>query len=89
VDSVAEHQPANEQAYKTYLHHTYAITPYGFALGCLYTSPASRFLVLWACVVFFFANKVSKQTDRQTDRETDRQTTCSAFFFPPFTNDAP
>ena len=60
VDSVAEHQPANEQAYKTYLHHTYTIAPYGWGLALVYMRPASRFLVIWACVVFFFANKMMR-----------------------------
>jgi len=60
VDSVAEHQPANEQAYKTYLHHTYVVAPYGFALCLLYTKAQARFLTLWAMVVFFFANKMMR-----------------------------
>jgi len=58
VDSVAEHQPANEQAYKTYLHHTYSIAPYGLALAMLRNRPSARFLGLWTVVVSFFANKV-------------------------------
>jgi dolichyl-diphosphooligosaccharide--protein glycosyltransferase len=59
VDSVAEHQPANEQAYKTYLHHTYLVAPYGLALSLLRNRPGARFLVLWTVVVSFFANKVT------------------------------
>jgi len=36
VDSVAEHQPASESAYKQNLHETlYALVPYGFALSCV------------------------------------------------------
>ena len=60
VDSVAEHQPANEQAYTTYLHHTYKVAPYGFGLSLLSSRPQARFLVLWAVVVFFFANKMMR-----------------------------
>ena len=60
VDSVAEHQPANEQAYKTYLHHTYLIAPYGWALALVWARPAARFLIIWAAVVFFFANKMMR-----------------------------
>jgi len=60
VDSVAEHQPANEQAYKTYLHNTYGVAPYGLALACVWARPQARFLALWAAVVFFFANKMMR-----------------------------
>ena len=60
VDSVAEHQPANEQAYKTYLHHTYKVAPYGLFLAALVSRAQARFLVLWAAVVFFFANKMMR-----------------------------
>ena len=60
VDSVAEHQPANEQAYKTYLHHTYNVAPYGWALAFVHTRPQARFLIIWAAVVFFFANKMMR-----------------------------
>jgi dolichyl-diphosphooligosaccharide--protein glycosyltransferase len=60
VDSVAEHQPASEQAYRTYLHHTYNIAPYGFALSLIYSRSSARFISLWTCVVFFFANKMMR-----------------------------
>jgi len=35
VDSVAEHQPANAQAYQQYLHHIYYLAPVGFGLSFL------------------------------------------------------
>jgi len=45
VDSVAEHQPANEQAYQHYLHHIYHIAPIGFVLSLLRFTDANLFLV--------------------------------------------
>ena len=63
VDSVAEHQPANEQAYKQYLHHIYHIVPYGFVLTLLKLpmgSDANFFLVAYAVVAYYFANKMAR-----------------------------
>ena len=49
VDSVAEHQPANEQAYQHYLHHVYDIAPYGFGASFLTWRDANPFVILYAC----------------------------------------
>lgn len=75
VDSVAEHQPANEQAYKQYLHHIYHIAPVGFAflaarviLYKLFASgyrhargvDAPSFLVLYGATAYYFCTKMSR-----------------------------
>jgi dolichyl-diphosphooligosaccharide--protein glycosyltransferase len=60
VDSVAEHQPANEQAYQHYLHHIYHVAPVGFALSLLRWTDANLFLVLYAVVAYFFSNKMAR-----------------------------
>ena len=48
VDSVAEHQPANAQAYEHYLHHVYKIAPYGLGACAFRWSDANLFIVLYA-----------------------------------------
>lgn len=77
VDSVAEHQPANEQAYKQYLHHIFHIAPVGFALlagkaalfklrvfGYQFARgvDAPLFLVLYGATAYYFCTKVSLQS---------------------------
>jgi len=60
VDSVAEHQPANAQAYQQYLHHMYYVAPVGFGLSFLIWSDANLFLILYACVAYYFSNKMAR-----------------------------
>jgi len=60
VDSVAEHQPANEQAYSHYLHHIYHIAPYGFLLSLVRFTDANLFIVLYAGTAYFFSNKMAR-----------------------------
>ena len=62
VDSVAEHQPANEQAYQQYLHHAYDLAPYGLVLSLLpmQWTDGNVFMVLYACTAYFFANKMAR-----------------------------
>ena len=63
VDSVAEHQPASAAAYRQYLHHVYDLVPYGLALVCLKIpvgSDANWFLVTYAGVAYYFANKMAR-----------------------------
>jgi dolichyl-diphosphooligosaccharide---protein glycosyltransferase len=63
VDSVAEHQPASSAAYKQYLHHIYNIVPYGFVLTLVkvpISSDANFFLVAYAVVAYYFANKMAR-----------------------------
>ena len=60
VDSVAEHQPANAQAYDQYLStHVVKLAPYGFALIALrYFNDASSFLLVYTVVTYFFSAKM-------------------------------
>jgi len=63
VDSVAEHQPASAAAYRQYLHHIFDIVPYGFALAVCripMTTDANFFLVAYAGVAYYFANKMAR-----------------------------
>jgi len=60
VDSVAEHQPANEQAYQHYLSHIYSIAPIGFGLSLLRWTDANLFLVLYGAVAYYFSNKMAR-----------------------------
>ena len=63
VDSVAEHQPASEAAYKQYLHHVFHVVPYGFALALARLplgTDANAFLVAYAMVAYYFANKMAR-----------------------------
>merc|ERR1719235_3049589 len=60
VDSVAEHQPANAQAYQQYLHNVYDLAPYGFALSFLRWTDANAFLILWACTAYYFSNRMAR-----------------------------
>ena len=60
VDSVAEHQPANAQAYQQYLHNIYDIAPYGFGLSFLRWTDANSFLILYALTAYYFSNKMAR-----------------------------
>jgi len=60
VDSVSEHQPANAEAYKQYLHNVYDIAPYGFALSFLRWSDANSFLILYAVIAYYFSNRMAR-----------------------------
>ncbi len=60
VDSVAEHQPANEQAYQHYLHHIYTIAPVGFVLSLFTWKDANLFIVLYALVAYYFSRKMAR-----------------------------
>ena len=60
VDSVAEHQPANKQAYQQYLHNVYDIAPYGFALCFLRWSDANSFLILYSVIAYYFSSKMAR-----------------------------
>mmetsp|Transcript_37575 Transcript_37575/g.45894 ORF Transcript_37575/g.45894 Transcript_37575/m.45894 type:complete len:973 (-) Transcript_37575:47-2965(-) len=58
VDSVAEHQPASQQAYFQYLHYLYYTAPVGFLFVFMYFGDAPSFLVLYAIVAYFFSAKM-------------------------------
>jgi len=60
VDSVAEHQPANEQAYQHYLHNIYHVAPIGFGLSLLQWTDANLFIILYAMVAYYFSNKMAR-----------------------------
>ena len=60
VDSVAEHQPADESAYKQYLGVAYDLGPYGLALCVLHWSDASFFLVMYTLAAYYFSNKMAR-----------------------------
>jgi len=60
VDSVAEHQPANAQAYQQYLHHIYYLAPVGFGLSFLTATDSNSFLVLYSLVAYYFSNRMAR-----------------------------
>ena len=62
VDSVAEHQPANEQAYQHYLHHVYSLVPFGLLVSLLQQTDSNSFLALYALVGYYFANRSEEHT---------------------------
>ena len=58
VDSVAEHQPASAAAYYQYLHSVCYIGPIGF-VACLFKpTDAKWFLIMYACVAYYFSAKM-------------------------------
>eukprot|EP00912_Choanoflagellata_sp_UC4_P001252 UC4_evm1s779 len=62
VDSVAEHQPASEQAYKQYLLQIYDVAPIGFSLMFLpgFWSDSNSFLIVYASVAYYFCTKMAR-----------------------------
>jgi dolichyl-diphosphooligosaccharide---protein glycosyltransferase len=58
VDSVAEHQAANNRAYFQYLHHVCLLAPIGYLLTLFRLSDASSFLLVWGSVTYFFSSKM-------------------------------
>jgi len=58
VDSVAEHQPASNQAYFRYLQHLCTWAPLGFIVVLCNFGDASSFLVIYALMAFYFSNKM-------------------------------
>jgi len=60
VDSVAEHQPASEQAYQQYLLEIYDIAPYGFALSLLRWTDSNSFLIVYATCAYYFCTKMAR-----------------------------
>merc|ERR1719266_1009158 len=58
VDSVAEHQPASQQAYFQYLHYLFYAAPIGFLMTFIYFGDAPSFLILYAVVAYFFSAKM-------------------------------
>eukprot|EP00808_Paulinella_micropora_P003213 g39285.t1 len=63
VDSVAEHQPASAEAYYQYLQNVYYMAPFGFMLFFSRLGRRSdemMFLILYALVAWYFANKMTR-----------------------------
>ena len=60
VDSVAEHQPANEQAYQQYLHNVYELAYLGFGFSFLRWTDANTFVILYALIAYYFANRMAR-----------------------------
>lgn len=59
VDSVAEHQPANSQAYFQYLSHIVYLAPIGFGMVALrYFTDQSSFLLVYGIMTYFFSLKM-------------------------------
>lgn len=61
VDSVAEHQPTSADAYWHHLHYACYAAPLGFA-ALLVTGrgDAKLFLILYALIAYYFANKMNR-----------------------------
>ena len=60
VDSVAEHQPASERAYQTYLQQCYFLAQVGFVISFLRLTDSNTFLITYAAVAYFFSTKMSR-----------------------------
>jgi len=58
VDSVAEHQPANNKAYFQYLHHLCTLAPIGLLLVTVNFGDAPSFLAVYAMAAYFFSHKM-------------------------------
>jgi dolichyl-diphosphooligosaccharide--protein glycosyltransferase len=59
VDSVAEHQPASEQAYFQYLLNIVFIAPVGLVMvALLYFHDASSFLLVYGAAAYFFSHRM-------------------------------
>merc|ERR1719487_1220301 len=60
VDSVAEHQPSNKQAYYQYLHVSMYLAMAGFGLCFFNRTNGKYFAILYAIVAQFFSLKMSR-----------------------------
>jgi dolichyl-diphosphooligosaccharide--protein glycosyltransferase len=59
VDSVAEHQAANPQAYQQYLNHALYLCPFGLGMTALfYFNDSSSFLLVYSAAAYYFSNKM-------------------------------
>lgn len=59
VDSVAEHQPANSQAYFQYLSYIVYIAPVGFgAIALRFFTDQSSFLLIYGMMTYYFSLKM-------------------------------
>jgi len=60
VDSVAEHQPANAQAYQQYLSNVYDLAPIGFGISFMRWTDANSFIILYAIIAYYFSNRMAR-----------------------------
>jgi len=60
VDSVAEHQPASADAYWQYLHFMCYAAPVGFFILLSRRHERSLFLIFYALVAYYFANRMAR-----------------------------
>jgi dolichyl-diphosphooligosaccharide--protein glycosyltransferase len=58
VDSVAEHQPANNSAYFQYLQHLCLFGPIGFFLLFKYFGDGPSFVLVYSLTAYYFSNKM-------------------------------
>lgn len=59
VDSVAEHQAANPQAYQQYLQSALYLSPFGLVLVALfYFNDSSSFLLVYAAAAYYFSHRM-------------------------------
>lgn len=59
VDSVAEHQAANPQAYQQYLKDALYVAPLGLGLTALfYFNDSSSFLLVYAAAAYYFSHRM-------------------------------
>jgi dolichyl-diphosphooligosaccharide--protein glycosyltransferase len=60
VDSVAEHQPASEQAYHQYMLDIYYVAPVGYVLSFFRWTDSNSFLIVYATVGYYLCNKMAR-----------------------------
>jgi len=60
VDSVAEHQPANSDAYWHYLHYACYYAPFGFLFSFVRGTPGALFVVIYSAVSYYFSSKMNR-----------------------------
>eukprot|EP00798_Chlamydomonas_sp_ICE-L_P023012 gene23012-30203_t len=62
VDSVAEHQATSPDAYWQFLHYACYLAPVGVLLTLIFgrKGDAKYFLILYAAIAFYFANKMNR-----------------------------
>lgn len=58
VDSVAEHRPADANAYLNYLQNMFYWYPVGMVCLCWTRTDSNIFLLLYGCVAYYFSSKM-------------------------------
>jgi len=60
VDSVAEHQPANANAYWQFLHWCYYAAPVGWAISFFNRTDSKMFLLAYGVVAYYFSSRMMR-----------------------------